>query len=377
MQHSTSRKNRGFSLAEVLVAVTLGALVVGAAVTMFKNGSDVSTVTQQRVQLQMDLRAAENLLIQDISLAGAGLPTGGIAVNNAVPTPRFGCDLSGVCYATQNFPSLATTPVTPPQAYYIIPGPLKGPQVTTGQPNTDTITVMYTDTNFLLNEYTAAFTIPGTAANPQAQQVTFTPPVTVPLIPPQAVNDPVVGLKKGDVVMFSNSKGNALAVITNNVAAGGAPGTFTAQFAPGDVLNINSIAAASPLQQLIITGGTGLTASRVFIISYYLDQVTDPGGTTVARLMRQVNTSAPTPLADNVVNMKFTYDSYDDTGVLKAELPDGGLTSVPPISPNLIQRVNLAALTARSATAGVKGYQGLSMQTQVSVRNLSFKDRYK
>jgi hypothetical protein len=42
----------------------------------------------------------------------------------------------------------------------------------------------------------------------------------------------------------------------------------------------------------------------------------------------------------------------------------------------LIQKVNIAALTARSPTRGVAGYQGMSLQTQVSVRNLSFKDRY-
>jgi len=367
--------NRGFTLVEMLVAMALGVIVIGAAVTMFKNGSDVATLTSQRTQLQTDLRAAENLLIQDISLAGAGMPTGGVSVPNVVPAPRYGCDLTGVCYSSQAFPTLATVPVTPPRAYYVIPGWLRGPVVTAGQPATDTITVMYTDSNFLLNEYTAAFTIPGTAANPLATQITFTLPAIPPITPPQAVNDPTVGLRIGDVLLFTSTKGAALAVVTNNVTAGA--GTFTVQFSPGDILHFNSTVATSPVQQMIIASGTQLQASRVNIVTYYLDQVVDPGGNQTTRLMRQINTSPAVPLADNIVNMKFTYDTYDDKGVLQAELPDGGETNATPITPTMIQRVNLAALTGRSPTAGVRGFQGLNLQTQISVRNLSFKDRYK
>jgi hypothetical protein len=82
------------------------------------------------------------------------------------------------------------------------------------------------------------------------------------------------------------------------------------------------------------------------------------------------------PLADNVVNLKFTYDAYDQNGVLQAELPDAGEGNAPPITPNMIQKVNIRALSARSPVRGVQGYQGLNLQTQVSVRNMSFKDRY-
>jgi prepilin-type N-terminal cleavage/methylation domain-containing protein len=375
MRQSASNSQRGFTLVEMLVAMLLGAIVIGAAVTMFKNGSDVTTLTTQRSQLQTDLRAAENLLIQDISMAGAGMPTGGVIVPNVVPAPRYGCDLTGVCYVTQTFPTLATVPVTPPRAYYVIPGPNRGPTIT-GQPTaTDIVTVIYTDPNFLLNEYTAAFPVPANPANPAITQITFTPPAIPPVTPPQAVNDPVVGLKPGDVLLITSTKGAALAVVTSNVTAGA--GSYTVQFVPGDVLRLNSTAATSPVQAMIIANGQQIQASRVFIITYYLDQIVDAGGNQTARLMRQVNTQAPVPLADNIVNMKFTYDSYDDNGVLQAELPDGGMGNATPISPTMIQRVNLAALTGRSPTAGIKGFQGLNLQTGISVRNISFKDRYK
>jgi len=69
----------GFSLLELLIALAVGLVVVGAGITLFRNGMEASVVVSQRAQMQEDLRAAENLMLKDISLAGAGLPVGGIA----------------------------------------------------------------------------------------------------------------------------------------------------------------------------------------------------------------------------------------------------------------------------------------------------------
>lgn len=366
MNRSASKSPKGFSLVELILAMALGVLVMGAAVSMFKKGVDVTTITSQRAQLQTDLRAAEDMLAKDISMAGAGMPTGRISVPNVAPLPRYGCDLSGTCYVNATFPSFATVPATPNAAYYVLPGPSKGPVITPGQPATDTITVIYADQAFLLSNYTVAFNAAGTAA-------TFTPPAPLPVPAPQAVDDPVVGLKPGDVVMFQNSKGPALAVITGNVTKAGT--AYTAPFANGDVLRLNNSAAGSQSVQAILAG-TQTQASRIWIITYYLDTIVDAAGNVTPRLMRQVNTQKPVPLADNVVNLKFTYDTYDANGILQGELPDAGASSVPPVTPDLIQKVNLAALTARSPTRGPAGFQGFNLQTQISVRNLSFKDRY-
>lgn len=373
MHVHASTSSRGFTLVELLVAMALGLLVVGAGVSMFKQGMDVTTVTSQRAQMQLDLRAAETLLKRDISLAGANMPTGGIPVPDTGTLPRFGCDLTGACYipatgagANQGlpFPSFATVPVTPNTAYWVLPGPNKGPVVTPGQPPTDTITVIYADSTFQLNQYSVTFNGPGTSA-------TFAPPA--PPSAPQAVNDPVVGLKRGDVIMFQNTKGAALAEVTGNPAVNGT--SYTVPFADGDVLRLNQSTAASGNVPAILAG-KNTQASRVWIITYYLDTFTDAGGQVTPRLMRQVNTQPSVPLTDNVMNLKFTYDAYDPDGALQAELPDAGAGNVPPIIPNQIQKVNLEALTARSPVRGTQGYQGLNLQTQISVRNMSFRDRY-
>lgn len=375
MNLSRRKSSQGFTLIELLVAMSLGLLVVSAGVVMFKKGMDVTSITAQRSQMQLDVRAAEDMMVRDISLAGGGLPNGGVPVPSTAAAPRFGCDFTGTCYvpappspganAGIQFPTFATVPPTANSAYWVLPGPNKGPVITPGQPATDTITVIYVDTTFPLSQYSVAFNAGGSAA-------TFTPPAA-PAPAPVAVNDPAAGLKRGDVVLFQNTKGAALAEVTGPVSVAGA--NYTVPFADGDALRLNQSGAASRNVPAIL-GGASTQACRILIITYYLDTIADAAGNITPRLMRQVNGQPPVPLADNVVNLKFTYDAYDSNGNLVAETADAGASLAPPVVPNMIQKVNISALTARSAVRGVQGYQGLNLATQVSVRNMSFKDRY-
>src|SRR5271169_5904610 len=91
-QPSKSRAH-GFTFIELMVSLALGMLVVGAAVKLFSQGVDATWVVSQRAEMQQDLRAAQGLLIKDISLAGAGLPSGqGIALPSGTGvSPIYGC----------------------------------------------------------------------------------------------------------------------------------------------------------------------------------------------------------------------------------------------------------------------------------------------
>jgi hypothetical protein len=156
-------------------------------------------------------------------------------------------------------------------------------------------------------------------------------------------------------------------------------------FASGSSLLINQNAGTSGNIKNAILGGLaanvgvdlttkmGLIATRIWLITYYLDNTT---GTPT--LMRQANARLAVPVAENVADLRFTYDTYDDTGNLLNATGDGGMGLVPPISPSQIRRINLTRLTFRSQLPGVKGgYQSLDMQTSISARNMSFVDRYK
>jgi len=380
-----TNSGRGFTLIELLVSLALGMLVIGTAVKLFSQGMAATFVVSQRAEMQQDLRSASNLLLKDISLAGAGMPAGQtVALPAGGAAPLYGCDQVGNCIPGGGIAYPCTTNVGPcfPTLYGIIPGWRLGIAVPGNPTRSDVITVVYADTVFALNCYGVTFP-GGGAVNP----VTFTAPAPVPptcvlppgLVAPQAVDDPVVGLQAGDLVLFQNTPaGQAIAEVSN--AAGGGP-TYTVNFLNGDPLQLNQTAAASgDLVQIV--GGANTTATRIFVISYYLKLLPDPLGVGpgIPVLMRQVNGHTPVPVAENVVNLQFTYDTYDAAGNLLNAVGNAGW---PGTSLNLIRKVNLVHLTIRGQVAGAgssmmitKGYQSFDFQTSISARNLSYQNRY-
>jgi hypothetical protein len=76
-------------------------------------------------------------------------------------------------------------------------------------------------------------------------------------------------------------------------------------------------------------------------------------------------------VAENVVDLKFTYD-VNNNGTVNANqssLPLG-------TSPAMITQVNIAHMTMRSQLPGTIGYQGLDLQTSISARNLTSQQEY-
>ena len=73
--------SRGFTLVEMMVSLALGVVVVGCAVEMFSRAMSGTFTVSQQAEMQQDLRAAQNMLVQDISMAGSGgFNTGGVAL---------------------------------------------------------------------------------------------------------------------------------------------------------------------------------------------------------------------------------------------------------------------------------------------------------
>ena len=393
MARMKNKSDRGFTLIELMVSLALGILVVGAAVQLFSQGVDATWVVSQKAEMQQDLRAATDMMEKDISLAGEGLPLG---AGVALPTGTANAPILGystTCLAYNNclagvgiaYPSASNVAVLP-TLYGIMPAWQRGISPGTPQP-TDVVSVAYVDTVFALQCY--SFSFPGA---PNKNPVTFTlinplPPNCAPPNPaPQAANDPVVGLQPGDLVFFQGTRpgnGNSAYAVgdVTGVAAGACPCNIT--FTDGDPLWINQSAAATG-DLAALVGGTNAFAQRIFVISYYLWTLPDPlgvgPGTPV--LMRQVNGHQPIPLAENVVNLQLTYDTYDQNGNLLNDSGDGG-HAANNTSYNLIRKVNLKHLSIRSQLSGTRsalmatrGYQTFDMQTSISARNLSYQNRY-
>jgi prepilin-type N-terminal cleavage/methylation domain-containing protein len=403
MDRRSANSSSGFSLIELLVALAVGMLVVGAAVKLFSQGMAATFVVSQRAGMQQDLRASSDLLFKDISLAGAGLPSAtGILLPSQAGRPIYGYAPS--CAAKNNcapgggiaYPCV-TAGANPcnPTLYGLIPGWQLGITVP-GSPNpSDVITVVYTDTVFALPCYTIQTITPVAVTvqlpNPLPVSCILTPPLLAPQ--PVVTNPPTAGgLTPGDLILFQSTVlGNsAIAVgeVTNVTVNGG--GNYTVAFAAGDTLNINQPAAlAGDLAQLACGPAPATpcpataTATRIFAISYYLWMMPDPLGVGAGTptLMRQVNGQTPVPVQESVVNLQFTYDTYNAGGALLNAIGDGGYSTG--TSFNLIRKINLLHLTTRSQVAGVKsglmitnGYQTFDTQTSISARNLSYQNRY-
>ena len=374
---SDRRKKRegGFSLLEMVVAMALGTIVLGAAVSIYIQGVNATWTVSQRAELQQDFRAASNLLTNDLSLAGAGLGQGAsIQLPTSATLPLYGCaQTTGTCYinsgAGETYPVQGTTPYL----YGLLPGYQEGPTVNTMA--TDIVTVVYTDPTFALDCYTASVT--------NSTTVTFTLPGTLSctlptnISTPQAVNDAGVGLTAGDLVWFTFGTSNVVAEVTTAATSGG-----VVVFASGDKLKMNQASSAARSLASKTTGTTG-TAERILVITYYLDSSVTP-----TRLMRQVSGHTPMPVAENVVYLNFTYDLFNTTTTTAAVgCPNpGAITpacangSSSGLFPNQITKINIMHMDMNSSVNGSgfaqKGYSRMDLQTSVSARNLTYVNNY-
>jgi Prokaryotic N-terminal methylation motif len=386
MRLQGNKPSSGFTLTEMLIAISTGLVVLLAAAGIYSTSLKASWTISQRAEMQQDARAAFDLMTQDISLAGAGLPNGGVALASGAIIPKIGCDVTtGLCHLGANNTAALTYPPqngSPGinQLYGVIPGCQQGPQINAAIGKTDVITVAYSDNVLLLPNYTVQFN------DTNGNSVTFTNPNPAKY---QALNNTAVGLNKGDLILFEFGTTYAVADVTTPPGVGAGP-AYNVAFANADLLQMNQNAATSnDLKQLVTAcnpsgsnnpnkvacpigvqptaaNANAVTATRIYVVSYYLDNTT---GTP--RLMRQVNALAPIPVADNVANLQFTYNAYDSNGNLLADATcnAGGAGNA-----SLVREIN-ANMTLRSQ-GGTNGYQGINMKSSISARNLSFTQRY-
>src|SRR5579864_726166 len=90
----------GFTLLELVISMALGLLVLGSMASLFKTGLNSVMLVTQRAETQQNMRAAIDLMVKDISMAGAGLPSGGIQLPTGAGSGAslFGCDQTGACH---------------------------------------------------------------------------------------------------------------------------------------------------------------------------------------------------------------------------------------------------------------------------------------
>jgi prepilin-type N-terminal cleavage/methylation domain-containing protein len=388
----TRKSQLGFTLLEMVVAVSIGLLALAVMTSLFKTGMDTTTRITQRAEVQQNLRAAIELMSKDISLAGAGLPNGGLQLTTAGGLSRFACNQAGLCYIPggtyPNSQSGAANYMYPIETGFGT-GVEGGLLIPTAKAEVNSsITVVYCDQNFPLSNFSFALPAAGTAVNVGVLNAANQPNN---LLAPG-------GVQIGDAILFTvatpgngtGATGNSLVqnaavvaeVTGNGPYAGALPNCtptacqWTLAFAPADTLNFNQTTGNNNLAAVATAAGGAnaqTSACRLRIVSYFLE--VPPAGVTVQtpRLMRQVNGLTAVPVADNIINLQFTYDVINSVaGTIDANVQNPLAVGD---APSLIQKVNIWVMGSSLLSDGNRS-QSLFLATSVATSNMSFCNSY-
>jgi prepilin-type N-terminal cleavage/methylation domain-containing protein len=390
MPPMTKRKSAGFTLVELMIAMAVTMILLYAAVRAFRDASLTNQFVSQNADMTDNLSTGLNLIETDLQQAGSGLPTGGIPIpftsNNSTTapcgtTPAINRPILG---GTTTFPACNSTlpAVEPGNAL----GPLiTAPDATSGLPSnpssfTDEITVIYADNLGLdsapINE--SATTSPANPGCPNGSLVLSGTTVTATFDGStlnssggyNCVNfvNSGITINIGDLFMFSNTYGQTLLAVT------GVSGQVIT-FAKGDPYGLNGRTETSGTINYLQANGCGgtnacfanTTATRVWMVSYYLDNISSP---PYVRLIRQVGLQTATPVGETIENMQFTYNFIDG-----ATNPSGQATIPAGDSESQIMLVNvyLAARSTNQVHQNTNNfYSRDNLMTQVSIRSNAY-----
>jgi hypothetical protein len=325
--------------------------------------------------MQQNVRGALNLVARDVSMAGSGLPMGGVTLpyGKGSVASHIACNQVPKCFLTSsNYPTgTVGGSAVSNYMYGLIPGPLNGMEsggvakIPATNAAADSITLIYVDYSFPLSQYSVVLDASNTF-------ITLTQPATPPAGFPNIVSP--TGIVVGDMLMLSNNSGTAVVEVTKVVGTAGGGGTVT--FANGDSLALNQTGAASGNVGISLAGGGAVQANRLLAVTYFIEVPATAGQTP--RLMRQVNGQTPVPVADNIIGLNFTYDACDSvndgSGIACAGLADP-IGNTPSFSPNSIHKVNIQMMGQAVLATGNKS-RSMALVTSVSTRNLSYTNRY-
>lgn len=334
-------REAGFSIIEAMVATTLALLVLSTSAGLFTRALEITDTARLSGSTNHGMQAAMTMMVRDFMQAGQGIPRGGFPIPFGGPTQpivRPGPPGSALTFNPTwvTFPAVAT-------------GGAIGPTVL--GVTTDMVTVLYADATLQLNQFPLA------AIAPTGGSMTVNAGTPI-----GGVN----GVRIGDLILFTNALGTAVQYVT---AVNGQIVTF----ASPDPFNFNQrVAPQGSIMALQSSPGVfpPTTATRIWMVSYYIDATTDPN---LPRLVRRVNFGTPLAIALGAENLQFTYDLVNGT-----TNPTNVETPAAPNSPHQIRKANLF-LSARSLDKSLPTNQYLrnSMGLSVGLRSLTFVDRYK
>jgi prepilin-type N-terminal cleavage/methylation domain-containing protein len=390
----------GFSLIELMVAMAILLVVMGAAVGALIQTQHVTEAVALQANVQENLRAGMHFLVQDLIQAGGQIPSGGISI----PSTAAGAS---------NMPRPGTAPATifqygpGPTTYTalsaIMPGWQLGAKSTSINPVTsatianggltDIVNILYADTALVdsSGNTNALNSAPINQLAPAvpvcAGTIVTAPTVDTVTLDGNCFKMPggPTPIAVGNLMLFVNANGNALEYVTSVVGQ-------TISFNAGDPAGLNAtgqpngtLAALKSPPLNVAFPPTSIT--RIWMVTYYID-TTDPRR---PQLVRQVNypnfpvaapANPPQPVADIIEDLGFSYDIISSAAPVGSYPLGAGDAATPwpgSDTPLQIRAVNVS-LAGRSeypyTGARTQSYFRNNLSTQVSIRNMSFNNQF-
>jgi hypothetical protein len=327
-------------LVEVMLTTFLGLVALASVAGALDNGLMMHENAGLSSEMHHNARTAMNQLTRDFMQAAQGIPTGGVPIPNG----------TGATAVHRPGPGSLTFPIGSQVISAVSTGNALGATLL-GRAS-DLVTILTADSTLDLDR-TPLASIP---SNGSTMTVDAGTDITL------RGN----GLAAGDLILFSNAMGHAVQLITS------VSGYQTVTFGLSDSMNLNQRSAEAGTIMQLKDGPSSFpptTATRIWMTTYYIDDSVSDS----PRLMRIINNGLPRPVAMEVEGLQLTYDLVD--GVTNPSAVD---EPVAPNSESQIRKANIA-LSARSYKLhrATGEFQREMLTSQVSLRSLSFFDRYR
>jgi prepilin-type N-terminal cleavage/methylation domain-containing protein len=370
----TWSRQDGFTLVELMLTTAITLVVLGMAMTTFRNALTLSDTATLLADATQNLRAGSNLLVRDLMQTGRGIPTGGIPIpsgDGAEPINRPSPPETAYFFDNEEATTLPA----------ITTGDALGPTVS-GDP-TDMVTLLLSDQTSYVEYEEGALPAPlelNWGTDPAQWPDGLEAPTPTLADDGGSLNveqfeewitDPVNGVKPGDLLLFTNALGTAIQTVTRVV---GTEVFFDADERDPFNFNQRDVDQGSIMQIRNDDVFPQTTVVRIQMLTYFIDDNTTPG---TPRLMRQVNFFEPQALAGVIEDMEITYDLVDgeENPTEISELPH--TIEEVTYTANQIRKVNLHVGVRSDTRSGLQGdYMRHHLSSSISVRSLAYVSRY-
>lgn len=349
--HNPTRKGeQGFSLVEILIAIVVMTVIIGAIFNLLRDSMKTSYAAMEMSGAQQSVRTAQEYINRDLINIGDGLNS----INNIRATQIFVTN-----YLTRNPITDAATPgiiklglLTADNnvpANTIVLGAPAGTFVQSTPQLTDRITI-------LQMERPESFTPITLAAGKLA------PATGVAQVSTVDINRFTVG----EIYFITSAVGGIFVTVTDRQGIAGP--TPTVIFGAGDAYGLNTLGAGGQIDVITASAMLPTAICRMKVIHYYIDS----SGLLKRRVFGVKGAGfSESTIAEHAVSLQFRYFLNMRVANGNMAQPTAQLTTEQEQTETRQVEVTVTTETPHSLQNGQK--QNISMTTSTSVRNMQFR----